>query len=262
MGEKTKITLDIGRCEEVLTDWDADSVDAVVTDPPYGLGEDPPIRELLSNWIDEGDHDMGSGFMGNSWDQVPGPRVFQEIIRVLKPGGKGMFFAGTRTVDLMMLSLRLAGFEIEGVFRWTYGNGFPKSHNVHKHIMKKVRARYDVVKNGEVVEENRCSCEFEGSGHFDPEAEPDEEREHERRTICDDWDDRDLVTRVCSWCRLPDPGFLEWIEGTGTALKPTFEPIVMVRKPDPFEKPDPERILSGLGFDEDDISEITDDTRG
>src|SRR5699024_6885188 len=70
----------------------------------------------------------GRGFMGKSWDAfVPPPAVWDECMRVLKPGGHMVVFAGSRTQDLMGLSIRLAGFEIRDSMAWLYGSGFSKA---------------------------------------------------------------------------------------------------------------------------------------
>src|SRR5699024_4121930 len=79
----------------------------------------------------------GRGFMGKSWDAfVPTHAVWDECMRVLKPGGNMVVFAGSRTNDIMGLSIRLAGFEIRDSLAWLYGSGFPKSHDVSKGIDK------------------------------------------------------------------------------------------------------------------------------
>jgi site-specific DNA-methyltransferase (adenine-specific) len=109
------------------------SIDAVVTDPPYGLGDPPDALAMLRDWLETGHHDVKSkrGFMGKAWDNfVPQPMQWREVYRVLKPGGHVLAFAGTRTQDLMSLGLRLAGFEIRDLVAWVYGSGFPKSHNL------------------------------------------------------------------------------------------------------------------------------------
>ena len=118
----------------VLKTLDDNSVDSVVTDPPYGLSKEPDINEVLTKWLagEEYDHGHG-GFMGKSWDSfVPHPDIWAEVYRVLKPGGHALVFAGTRTQDLMTISLRLAGFEVRDVIEWLYFSGFPKSHDVSK----------------------------------------------------------------------------------------------------------------------------------
>lgn len=150
-----------------------DLVDAIITDPPYGLSKEPNMAEVLRHWLAGDDYTHGgSGFMGKSWDSfVPGPATWREAFRVLKPGGHALVFAGSRTQDLMATSLRLAGFEIRDSMRyymesdpladflntltpeqqqefahanaqegggaaWVYGSGFPKSLDVSKAVEK------------------------------------------------------------------------------------------------------------------------------
>ena len=115
-----------------------DSIDAVVTDPPYGLGAEPDMAEVLQHWIRGDDWTAsGGGFMGRTWDSfVPGPATWKEVFRVLKPGGHVVMFSGTRTWDVATLALRLAGFEIRDGLMWLYGSGFPKSMNVSMAIDK------------------------------------------------------------------------------------------------------------------------------
>jgi DNA modification methylase len=116
----------------VLRRMPDNSVDAVVTDPPYGLGKEPDALTMLRDWLETGHHEVkGKGFMGKSWDAfVPQPAQWHEVYRVLKPGGHVLTFAGTRTQDLVALGLRLAGFEIRDLVAWCYGQGFPKSSNI------------------------------------------------------------------------------------------------------------------------------------
>ena len=125
------------------------SVDAIVTDPPYGLGKEPDALKMLHDWLSIGHHEVkGTGFMGRSWDAfVPSPAVWRQAFRVLKPGGHCLVFAGTRTMDLMGLALRIAGFELRDsvgfaheesggapLAAWAYGSGFPKSMDVARAI--------------------------------------------------------------------------------------------------------------------------------
>jgi site-specific DNA-methyltransferase (adenine-specific) len=101
-------SLHTGDCLDVLKTLDAESIDAIVTDPPYGLA-----------------------FMGKKWDcDAPSTDIWQECLRVLKPGGHLLAFAGTRTQHRMACRIEDAGFEIRDMIAWVYGSGFPKSHNL------------------------------------------------------------------------------------------------------------------------------------
>ena len=128
-----------GDCLEELKKLEDNSIDAVVCDPPYGLSNTKPqqVADVLKAWV-TGDTKVvpaGKGFMGASWDGfVPPPAVWEECMRVLKPGGHMAVFAGARTQDLMGLSIRLAGFEIRDTLGWVYGSGFPKSMDISKAI--------------------------------------------------------------------------------------------------------------------------------
>src|SRR5699024_9183131 len=121
-----------GDCIETMNAMPPESVDAIVTDPPYGLSNTDPgsVADTITKWAG-GDRDhvpTGRGFMGKSWDAfVPPPAVWDECMRVLKPGGHMVVFAGSRTQDLMGLSIRLAGFEIRDSMAWLYGSGFSKA---------------------------------------------------------------------------------------------------------------------------------------
>jgi len=102
------IDLKLGDCFEVMQTMPQNSVDSIVTDPPYGLS-----------------------FMGKHWDHgVPSAEVWSECLRVLKPGGHLLAFAGTRTQHRMATAIEDAGFEIRDMIAWVYGSGFPKSHNL------------------------------------------------------------------------------------------------------------------------------------
>lgn len=112
-------------------------VDSIITDPPYGLGKAPDPLKLLKDWIDKGEHTTknNGGFMNHEWDSfVPQPTLWKECLRVLKPGGHLLAFGGTRTYDLLVLGLRIAGFEIRDQIVWVYGNGFPKSLDIGKKV--------------------------------------------------------------------------------------------------------------------------------
>ena len=103
-----------GDCLDKLKELEADSVDSIVTDPPYGLA-----------------------FMGKKWDyDVPSQAIWEECMRVLKPGGHLLSFAGSRTYHRMAVRIEDAGFEIRDQIMWIYGSGFPKSHNIGKAVDK------------------------------------------------------------------------------------------------------------------------------
>jgi len=105
-----------GDCLEKMKDLEDNSVDAVVTDPPYELG-----------------------FMGKKWDNTgiaTNVEVWRECLRVLKPGGHLFAFGGTRTYHRMACAIEDAGFEVRDMIEWVYGSGFPKSHNIGKAIDK------------------------------------------------------------------------------------------------------------------------------
>lgn len=103
-----------GDCLEVLKGMPDNSVDSIVTDPPYGLS-----------------------FMGKKWDyDVPEQAIWEECLRVLKPGGHLLAFAGTRTQHRMAVRIEDAGFEIRDMIAWVYSTGFPKSMDVSKAIDK------------------------------------------------------------------------------------------------------------------------------
>ena len=108
---------------ETLKNYPDNYFDAVVTDPPYGLGKEPNAEEMLRAWIDTGYLEVsGSGFMGKEWDAfVPQPLFWKEIFRVLKYGGHIVSFFGTRTYDWGCMAIRLAGFEIRDCIQWVYG---------------------------------------------------------------------------------------------------------------------------------------------
>lgn len=128
-------TLLAGDCLDRLRALPDASVHAVITDPPYGLANTTPtqVAETVGRWV-AGDREhvpTGRGFMGKPWDAfVPPPAVWDECRRVLTPGGHLLAFAGSRTVDLMGLSIRLAGLDVRDGLVWLYGSGFPKSLDV------------------------------------------------------------------------------------------------------------------------------------
>jgi site-specific DNA-methyltransferase (adenine-specific) len=175
-----------GDCLDVLRLLPPDSVDAIVTDPPYGLS-----------------------FMGKKWDyDVPRVDVWRECLRVLKPGGHLLAFAGTRTQHRMVVNIEDAGFEIRDMIAWVYGSGFPKSLDVSKAIDKEAGAERTEV----VGKSNRCigpsQAGDNGIGTF---------KEY-------NWQTSNLITAPAT------DAAKQW-SGWGTALKPAMEPITVARKP-------------------------------
>ena len=112
-----------GDCRDSMRGMAENSIDAIVSDPPYGLG-----------------------FMGKGWDHgVPGAEFWQEALRVAKPGAYLLAFGGTRTFHRLTVAIEDAGWEIRDCIMWVYGSGFPKSHDVSKGIDKAAGAEREVV---------------------------------------------------------------------------------------------------------------------
>lgn len=133
-----KTTILLGDNIDLLKAYPDNFFSSIVTDCPYGLGKEPDANKVLQDWIDHGYHEIkGGGFMGKHWDRfVPQPRLWKEVLRVLKPGGHLLAFFGTRTYDWGTLAIRLAGFEIRDMITWHYAEGFPKSLNIKKQLTK------------------------------------------------------------------------------------------------------------------------------
>ncbi len=124
-----------GDCREVLKEFADNSIDSVVTDPPYALttgkkgGSGPKSVNLESPY---GRARITTGFMGKAWDNGDtafDPAFWADVLRVLKPGGHVLSFGGTRTYHRMACAIEDAGFEIRDQIGWLYGSGFPKSSN-------------------------------------------------------------------------------------------------------------------------------------
>lgn len=145
--------LHVGDCLDVLPTIADNSIDAVITDPPYGLAElsTAAVLQAIAAWVaGERTHvPDGRGFMGKDWDRfVPPPGVWDECRRVLKPGGHLLCFAAPRTYDLMTLSIRIAGFEIRDSIHWVFGSGFPKGQDIGKAIDRSTGAQRPVTGQG------------------------------------------------------------------------------------------------------------------
>lgn len=107
-----KDTIYQGDCLDVLRTFDSESIDTLITDPPYGLS-----------------------FMGKKWDyDVPVVEIWKECLRVLKPGGTALIFAGSRTQHRMACNVEDAGFILKDCIMWLYGSGFPKATDISKQL--------------------------------------------------------------------------------------------------------------------------------
>lgn len=181
-------TLHLGDCLDILQTLPDNSVDAIVTDPPYGLS-----------------------FMGKKWDyDVPSEDIWSECLRVLKPGGHLLAFAGTRTQHRMAVRIEDAGFEIRDMIAWVYGSGFPKSLDVSKAIDKAAgveRKRVAGPKSGGMASLNKgnASQGYRDSAYYEE-------------------------GNMMLSSEAATPEAQQW-SGWGTALKPALEPITVARKP-------------------------------
>jgi DNA modification methylase len=179
----------VGNCVERLRELPDGSIDSIVTDPPYELG-----------------------FMGKKWDNsgiAYNAELWEQCLRVLKPGGHLLAFGGTRTYHRMAVAIEDAGFEIRDSIHWVYGSGFPKSHNVSKALDKEAGAERKVVGSKRVSPKGISAAEERSAtaaGSFGGES-------------------KDVPVTA------PATDAAKQWEGWGTALKPAHEPIVLARKP-------------------------------
>lgn len=204
-----------GDALDVLRSMRPETIDAVVTDPPYGLNLLSPkaVTDVIARWVG-GDREFvpgsGAGLNGARWDRfVPPPALWDEVLRVLKPGGHVLCFAAPRTQDLMGLSLRLAGFEIrDSILAWVNGSGFAKAQDLSKMIDREdgatrtvsgvdpLRARRLGAQSADYVTTSGWRAGTRSSDISAPASD-----------------------RSAPW------------EGWAAALKPAQEPILMARKP-------------------------------
>lgn len=110
------VELHLGDCLSVMAELPENSVDTIITDPPYGLT-----------------------FMGKDWDRgVPGVAFWTEALRVAKPGAMLLAMGGTRTFHRLVCAIEDAGWEVRDSMAWLYGSGFPKSYDISKGIEARV----------------------------------------------------------------------------------------------------------------------------
>jgi site-specific DNA-methyltransferase (adenine-specific) len=174
-------------CLVILKTMDDNSIDSIVTDPPYGLS-----------------------FMGKKWDyDVPSQEIFEECLRVLKPGGYLLSFSGSRTYHRMAVRVEDAGFEIRDQLMWLYGSGFPKSLNIGKAVESHQKTGKS---DSKTLRQTRMGDDYEPSGQ--------EDYTKGRMFSCSEIEYDGTEQEIKN----------KW-KGWGTALKPAHEPIVMARKP-------------------------------
>jgi site-specific DNA-methyltransferase (adenine-specific) len=191
-------TVHIGNNLDILPTLPDNSVDSIVTDPPYELG-----------------------FMGKKWDSsgiAYSVELWRECLRVLKPGGHLLSFGGTRTWHRVAVGIEDAGFEVRDSIAWMYGSGFPKSLDVSKAIDKAAGAKREVLTK--TVSDLFGEREEEKSQRRMSEAHGGIVGNHASERI-------EIVRKETA----PATQEAQQWEGWGTALKPAFEPIVVARKP-------------------------------
>lgn len=183
--------LNIGSNLDVLPTLPDNSVDAIVTDPPYELG-----------------------FMGKSWDAsgiAYNVELWHQCLRVLKPGGHLLAFSGSRTYHRMTCAVEDAGFEVRDQIMWVYGSGFPKSLNIGKAIDAQIRCGGSSSRKLKQTEQETGGASYKLNGVNNGIL--GEKKVFERKV----------------WEPTTDEA-KEW-DGWGTALKPAHEPICVARKP-------------------------------
>jgi DNA modification methylase len=181
----------LGDCLDKLKELDDNSIDSIITDPPYGLS-----------------------FMGKQWDyDVPSQEIWEECMRVLKPGGHLLSFAGSRTYHRMAVRIEDAGFEIRDQIMWVYGSGFPKSRDIGKDIEK---IKVGGIKNLKQIGTKQGIKVETGTSGYSYSKEYVPGKSMGGKQISGDIPVYEITN--------------EW-GGWGTALKPAHEPIVMARKP-------------------------------
>ena len=181
-----EFTLLRGNCLEKLKEIPDNSIDSVVTAPPYEIG-----------------------FMGKGWDDSGlafNVQLWKECLRVLKPGGHMVAFSATRTVHPMGVAIADAGFEIRDKISWLYFSGFPKSHDISKGIDKHLGAEREVFGT-------RKGAQSETTGKYGS------------------WgNDNGHGVSEFTITKPATPEAQQW-EGWGSALKPSYEPAILARKP-------------------------------
>jgi len=190
-----------GKNLEVLPTLADNSVDSIVTDPPYELG-----------------------FMGKKWDSsgiAYSVELWAECLRVLKPGGHLLSFGGSRTYHRVAVAIEDAGFELRDSIAWLYGSGFPKSLDVSKAIDKTAGAEREILTESVTDlfgerQENQIKTAGMGSGKTFGMLQAEGQNSQAAKSF-----------EVSA----PSTPEAEQWNGWGTALKPAHEPIIVARKP-------------------------------
>jgi len=146
-----KISLFCGDNRDTIKQIPDNSIDSIVTDPPYSLisiqkrfgkPDSAPVKnkDVYAR--------ASAGFMGKSWDTGEvafSVEFWTECLRVLKPGGHLLAFGGTRTYHRLACAIEDAGFEIRDMLQWLHSKGFPKGQDVSKFIDKKLKANRNII---------------------------------------------------------------------------------------------------------------------
>jgi DNA modification methylase len=192
-----------GDCMQLLKTLPSNSIDAICTDPPYGMSADGIAR----TWADIEEGRKLSGFMGKDWDAaVPCHNFFAECLRVLKHGGHMIAFSSTRTVCALGMAAQQGGFVIRDMIHWCYFSGFPKSHDISKAIDREAGAVREVVGTNPNVKSG--STGWQDTGYVGGK-----------------------VTGGNADITKPATQDAQKWAGFGTALKPAVEPALLLRKP-------------------------------
>jgi DNA modification methylase len=186
-----------GECSETMASMAESSVDAIVCDPPYGLS-----------------------FMGAKWDSMVTYQermtpIFEEALRVAKPGAHMLCFGGTRTFHRMACAIEDAGWEIRDTIMWVYGSGFPKSLDVGKAIDKALGAKREQVR---IPASEVRNPKVINSGHGIDGGD----RPWMKKALEVGYHEKDSDVPVTDQAK-------EW-DGWGTQIKPAWESVVVAQK--------------------------------
>ena len=180
-------TFYLGDCLDIMAGLPENSIDTIITDPPYGLR-----------------------FMGKKWDyDVPSVEIWKECLRILKPGGTALIFAGSRTQHRMAINVEDAGFILKDCIMWIYGSGFPKATDISKQIDKRARAKRKTKGNNPAYRKN-----------------------HKKENSWRQGEGRESTPLGAEHLTVPTtPKAQFWDGWKSHGLKPAYEPILVAMKP-------------------------------